>query len=147
MALSDIRTALSDSPVSGDEVAAGVAWEERRSIRWFSILPVLSVWASGRLADQQQNEDGWRFSIDIIQEINVKNVDAAEADFQDAIEEVKHKLNTEWLLRNGSNVPTVQFSMIDMTHDDAGVQLGHKLRHHHQSAREGALQLAVAALL
>ncbi len=115
MALSDIRTALSthlSAVTKLQQVSLG------RNAAPSGGFPFCRFYLSGlqdALADQQQNEDGWRFSIDIIQEINVKNVDAAEADFQDAIEEVKHKLNTEWLLRNGSNVPTVQFSMIDMS--------------------------------
>lgn len=57
----------------------------------------------------------YRFAIEIFQENTNKTKQNAEADFEDALDAVLDKLNTKWQLPDGSSVPTVDNSVIEVS--------------------------------
>lgn len=71
--------------------------------------------ASDATDNQPSDYRTYRFQIDIIQENTSKSKANAEADFEDAIDAVLDKLNTKWQLPDGSNVPTVDNTIIQLS--------------------------------
>lgn len=57
----------------------------------------------------------YRFAVDIFQEINAASKANAEAYFEDAVDAVMDKLESKWQFPDGSNVPTVDFSVIQQS--------------------------------
>lgn len=77
-----------------------------RSIDTSSGFPFCRFYLAGMtdtLEDQQSYYRTYRFAIDVIQELTAKDRTTAEANFQDAIEAVLNKLNTDWQLNNAAD--------------------------------------------
>jgi hypothetical protein len=71
--------------------------------------------ASDPETNQPSDYRTYRFQIDIIQENTNKSKANAEADFEDAIDAALDKLNAKWQLPDGSNVPTVDNTVIQVS--------------------------------
>lgn len=69
------------------------------------------------------NWRSYRFAIDIVQEMTNKTVTDAEADFQDAIDAVLDKLNTEWTLTSNVDVSIVDGGTIAIVDGTQGPML------------------------
>jgi hypothetical protein len=54
----------------------------------------------------------YRFAVDVFQEVNAASKADAEAYFEDAVDAVMDKLNAQWQVKDGSNVATVDTSVI-----------------------------------
>lgn len=74
----------------------------------FTGYPACRFYLSGIQNELKDNlPSNWRtyqFTIEIYQELSNKTVAAAEADFQDAIDAVLDKLNSQWTLGNNVDV-------------------------------------------
>lgn len=57
-----------------------------------------------------------RYTIEIIQEITQKDIAVAEANFQDAVEAVMNRLNTQWTL--GDNVDVSDIDIGDVREEE-----------------------------
>ena len=69
--------------------------------------------ASQPITNQPSDYRTYRFAIDIFQEISAQSKTNAETDFEDAVDAVLDKLNTQWQINDGSSVATVDNSIID----------------------------------
>jgi hypothetical protein len=82
-------------------------------------FPVARYYLVAVASDAETNQPSdyrtYRFQIDIIQENTNKTKSNAEADFEDAVDAVLDKLNTKWQLPDGSNVPTVDNTIIQIS--------------------------------
>lgn len=79
----------------------------------FPLGRVFLVASGSEKADNRpSNYRTYTFAIDLFQETSQKTKAAAEADLQDAIDAVLDKLEAKWRLPDGSNVPTVDDSVI-----------------------------------
>lgn len=68
--------------------------------------------SSEAVTNQPSDYRTYRFAIDIFQEVSAKTKADAEADFEDAVDAVLDKLNAQWQIKDGSNVATVDNSVI-----------------------------------
>ena len=74
------------------------------------------VGAESQATDNQPSDyRTYKFVIDVIQENTNKSKQNAEADFGDALDAVLDKLNSKWQLPDGSNVPTVDNTVINVS--------------------------------
>ena len=82
-------------------------------------FPLARIYLIGVESKPEDNKPSdyrtYRFAIDIVQENTNKSKANAEADFQDAVDAVLDKLNAKWQLPDGSNVPTVDTTEIDVS--------------------------------
>lgn len=69
--------------------------------------------ASQAISNQPSDYRTYRYAIDIFQEVSAQSKASAEADFEDAVDAVLDKLNTEWQIKDGSSIATVDNSIID----------------------------------
>src|SRR3954468_1969642 len=71
------------------------------------------VGVSDELIDNRpSNFRTYRFAVDIFQEMNALSKSDAEAAFEDAVDAVMDKFNAQWQVKDGSNVATVDTSVI-----------------------------------
>ncbi len=68
---------------------------------------------SEAITNQPSDYRTYRFAIDIFQEISAQAKADAETDFENAVDAVLDKLNVQWQIKDGSNVATVDNSIID----------------------------------
>ena len=80
-------------------------------------MPYCRFYLVGIASEQIDNRPSdfrtYRFAVDIFQEVSAKAKADAEADFEDAVDAVMDKLNAQWQIKDGSNVATVDTSVID----------------------------------
>ena len=93
----------------------------------FSGYPACRFYLSGigdELIDNTpSNFRDYQFVIEIVQEMSNKDVDDAEADFQDAIDAVLDKLNAQWTLGSNVDVSIVNSGAISLVESNAGPAL------------------------
>lgn len=108
-----IRTAISTHLTAVTQLKQVVIGRDYNPSSGFPFCRIYLVGVTDVLEDQNSNYRTYRFAIDIFQEIAAKTKAVAEADFEDAVDAVMDKLNVKWNLPDGSNISTVDNSVID----------------------------------
>lgn len=113
--VSSIRTALNTHLSAVTQLKQVKIGRDLDASSGFPFCRFYLVGVTNETIDNRTTGTDWRsyrFAVDIFQEVNAASKADAEAYFEDAVDAVMDKLNAQWQVKDGSNVATVDSSVI-----------------------------------